>query len=150
MQNGWRCSVITSLTDAAIYVVCHPPVSAEQKLQPLCCYLLPAGGAAEGPSLQLPCRTTARRSPATAQHHRRTDCCQGSHRARGVVLKNVYRDYHPHLPDQSSIIHTCTQEQTVRTEHVVFVYLSRQVVFTCSPSLFRPALILIRLPQLHN
>lgn len=54
-----------------------PPVFAEQKLQPLCCYLLPASGAAQSPPLQLPRRTAARRPPATAQHHRRADCGQG-------------------------------------------------------------------------
>lgn len=57
------------------------PVFAEQKIQPLRCYLLPAGWAAQGTSLQLPRRTAAWFPPATAQHHCGTDCCQGEHRA---------------------------------------------------------------------
>lgn len=124
--------LITSITDTTIYVVCHPPVSAEQKLQPLCCYLLPAGGAAKGPSLQLPRRTEARRPPATTQHHRRTDCRQGNFRAlRRFWIMRL--DYFPRLPDQSSVIHTCTQEQTNGKTWPIHLFVR---VFVCSLAVF--------------
>lgn len=77
-QNSCQIEECASTTDlisnAAVF---FPPVFAEQKLQPLCCYLLPASGAAQSPPLQLPRRTAARRPPATAQHHRGADCGQG-------------------------------------------------------------------------
>lgn len=56
----------------------------------------------------------------------------------------MYRDYHPHLPDQSSIIHTCTQEQT--NGHS-FIYPARFCLHLLSPSLFLPSLDLNASPS---
>ena len=129
------------MADSTLYAVCRPPVSAEQKLQPLCCYLLPAGGAAQGPPLQLPRRTEARCPPAATQHHRRANGHQGNHRAT-VQLDGFWimcADYYPCLSDQSCVIHTCIQEQT----NGLFIYLSTPVLSST------PALILMHFPQLH-
>lgn len=90
------------------------PVFAKQKLQPLCCYLLPAGGAPQSPPLQFPRRAASGRSPAAAQHHRRADGGQGERgglaffKKRQINKQMNERLLHPRLPDQSSAIHTCT------------------------------------------
>lgn len=141
-QSYIRCApVVTSITDTTVCVVCHPPVSAEQKLQPLCCYLLPAGGAAQGPSLQLPRRTAARRPPATTQHHRRTDCGQGN---CGVT------SWFAEISIHSSLIKAPLFTPAPRNKQKDTTHSFINPAWFCLHLLFSyPALILMHLPQLH-